>query len=93
MTAVETIDAQVVILSNKSRTVVRLIDYNRYRERNKVEYFFSRLKQLRRLATRHKKMANSFPRMVHFVSAPLWLHQLSVQPRTGRSTGAESVCN
>jgi putative transposase len=39
----------------------------------KVERFFNRLKQFRRLATRYDKTANSFLGMVHFVSALLWL--------------------
>ena len=50
-----------------------MIDRNLYRDRNKVERFFSRLKQFRRLATRYDKTASSFLGMVHFVSALLWL--------------------
>ncbi len=71
--AVEALGAQVVIPSKKNRKVVRLIDANLYRDRNKVERFFSRLKQFRRLATRYEKTASSFLGMVHFVSALLWL--------------------
>lgn len=65
--------AQVVIPSKKNRRVQRVIDRNLYRDRNKVERFFSRLKQFRRLATRYEKTASSFLGMVHFVSALLWL--------------------
>lgn len=71
--AVEALGAQVVIPSKKSRLVQRVIDRNLYRDRNKVERFFSRLKQFRRLATRYDKTASSFLGMVHFVSALLWL--------------------
>jgi len=71
--AVEALGAQVVIPSKKNRKVVRLIDRNLYRDRNKVERFFSRLKQFRRLATRYDKTASSFLGMVHFVAALLWL--------------------
>ena len=71
--AVEALGAQVVIPSKKNRKVARLIDRNLYRDRNKVERFFSRLKQFRRLATRYEKTASSFLGMVHFVSALLWL--------------------
>ena len=46
---------------------------NLYRDRNKVERFFRRLKQFRRLATRCDKTAGSFLGMLHFVSALLWL--------------------
>jgi len=65
--------AQVVIPSKKNRLVQRGIDRNLYRDRNKVERFFSRLKQFRRLATRYDKTASSFLGMVHFISALLWL--------------------
>jgi putative transposase len=65
--------AKVVIPSKKNRLVQRVIDRNLYRDRNKVERFFSRLKQFRRLATRYDKTASSFLGMVHFVSALLWL--------------------
>lgn len=71
--AVEALGAQVVIPSKKNRLVQRMIDRNLYRDRNKVERFFSRLKQFRRLATRYDKTASSFLGMVHFVSALLWL--------------------
>ena len=71
--AVQALGAQVVIPSRKNRKVVRLIDRNLYRDRNKVEHFFSRLKQLRRWATRYEKTASSFLAMVHFVSVLPWL--------------------
>ena len=59
--------AEVVIPSKKTRLLPRTID------RNKVERFFSRLKQFRRLATRYNKTAPSFLGMLHFVAALLWL--------------------
>ena len=73
--AVEALGAQVVIPSKKNRKITRLIDRNLYRDRdrNKVERFFSRLKQFHRLATRYEKTASSFLGMVLFVSALLWL--------------------
>ena len=71
--SVEALGAQVVIPSKKNRKIARLIVRNLYRDRNKVERFFSRLKQFRRLATRYEKTASSFLGMVHFVSAILWL--------------------
>ena len=70
---VAAIGAQAVIPSKKNRLVQRVIDRNLYRDRNKIERFFSRLKQFRRLATRYDKTASSFLGMVHFVSALLWL--------------------
>ena len=76
----QVLGAQVVILSKKSRKVFRLIDRNQNRDRPKVERFFSRIKQFRRLATRYERAASSFLGMVHFVSALLGLRQLSAQP-------------
>ena len=70
---VATMGAQAVIPSKKNRRVQRVIDRHLYRDRNKIERFFSRLKQFRRLATRYDKTASSFLGMVHFVSALLWL--------------------
>ena len=63
----------VVIPRKKNRLAHRVIDPNLYRDRNKIERFFSRLKQFRRLATRYDKTASSFLGMGHFVSALLWL--------------------
>ena len=71
--AVAALGAHVVIPSKKNRNVPRRIDANLYRDRHKIERFFSRLKQFRRLATRYEKTASSFLGMVHFVSALLWL--------------------
>ena len=71
--SVVALGAQVVIPSKKNRFVQRVIDRNLYRDRNKVERFFSRLKQFRRLATRYDKTACSFLGMLHFVSVLLWL--------------------
>jgi putative transposase len=70
---VAAIGAQAVIASKKNRLVQRVIDRNLSRDRNKIERFFSRLKQFRRLATRYDKTASSFLGMVYFVSALLWL--------------------
>ncbi|OGX84024.1 transposase [Hymenobacter coccineus] len=70
---VAALGAQAVIPSKKNRLVQRVIDRNLYRDRNKVERFFRRLKQFRRRATRYDKTASRFLGMIHFVSALLWL--------------------
>ena len=44
-----------------------------YRERNQVERFFSKLKHLRRVATRYDKLADNFLAMVKLASMRLWL--------------------
>ena len=40
-----------------------------YRERNRVERFFNKLKQFRRIATRYDKLAKTFLAAVHLVAA------------------------
>lgn len=44
-----------------------------YRERNLIERFFSKLKHLRRVATRYDKLAANFLAMVQLASMRLWL--------------------
>ena len=73
LACVAALGAQAVIPSKKNRLVQRLIDRNLYCDRNKIERFFSHLKQFRRLATRYDKTASSFLGMVQFISAILWL--------------------
>lgn len=51
---------EAVIPSRRNRRVQREIDLNLYRDRNKVERFFARLKQYRRVATRYDKRAHCF---------------------------------
>ena len=41
----------------------------RYRERNRIERFFNKLKQFRRLATRYDKLAKTFFAAVQLVAA------------------------
>lgn len=64
--------AEVVIPSKKNRTYCRLIDRARYRQRNRIERFFNRLKDFRRLATRYDKTACSFLGFLHFFAALCW---------------------
>lgn len=47
------------------------ISYDRelYRGRNRIERFFSKLKQFRRLATRYDKLAKTFCAALHLVAA------------------------
>lgn len=47
------------------------IDYDedQYKLRQKVERFFNKLKQFRRIATRYEKLAQTFLALIHLVSA------------------------
>ena len=51
---------EVVIPSRVNRKVQRQIDRERYKNRNRVERFFNRLKNARRVATRYEKTARNF---------------------------------
>ncbi len=51
---------EAVIPSHPNRVEPVAMDEETYRDRNKVERFFGRLKQYRRLATRYDKTAVSF---------------------------------
>ena len=44
-------------------------DAQRYRQRNRIERFFNKLKQFRRVATRYDKLAITFAAAVHLVAA------------------------
>ena len=64
---------EVVIPAKKNRLQQRLIDKNLYKDRNKVERFFNKLKQYRRVATRYDKTATSFAGFVYLASAMILL--------------------
>ena len=49
------------------------MDEETYRDRNKIERFFGRLKQYRRLATRYEKTVVSFLALWHIAAALDWL--------------------
>ena len=44
-----------------------------YRARNRVEWFFNRIKQFRRVATRYDKLAANYLAFVQLASIRLWL--------------------
>lgn len=48
-------------------------DFRRYRDRNRIERMFGRIKQFRRIATRYDKTALSFLGFLHLAAARLWL--------------------
>jgi transposase len=48
-------------------------DFVAYRDRNRVERMFNRLKQFRRVATRYDKTALSFRSFLNIAAAKMWL--------------------
>ena len=63
----------VVIPNLPNRTEPVPLDEEYYRDRNKVERFFGRMKQYRRLATRYDKTVVSFLAFWHIAAALDWL--------------------
>ena len=61
-----------VIPSTRSRTVPIPHDRHLYRQRNRIERMFCRLKDFRRVATRYDKLARNFLAGVLLAAALLW---------------------
>ncbi len=64
---------EAVIPSHPNRTQPLPMDKNAYRDRHKIERFFGRLKQYRRLAIRYEKTVVSFLASWHIGAALDWI--------------------
>ena len=62
-----------IIPPRSNRKVPEHPDYRRYRDRNRVERMFGKLKQQRRIATRYDKLASTFRGFVTLAAIMLWL--------------------
>jgi transposase len=71
--AVEGRGGEAVIPSRKNAAVPRTIDWTRYKDRNLVERFWSKVKHYRRVATRYEKKAQNFLAFVHVASIMILL--------------------
>ena len=60
--------AEAVIPTLSTRKEQRVIDKERYKDRNLGERFWRRVKQFRRVATRYEKTARNFLAFVHVAS-------------------------
>ena len=65
--AYDGIEAVIPPISTRSRKLP--YDKELYRGRNRIERFFNKLKQFRRIATRYDKLAKTFFAAVHLVAA------------------------
>ena len=63
----------VVIPPKRNRKVQRAYDAELYKERNRIERFFSKLKQFRRVATRYDKLLTNFMGFVKLAAIAIWL--------------------
>ncbi|MGV3541262.1 MAG: transposase, partial [Rufibacter sp.] len=66
--------AEVVIPSKRNRLQQREIVQNHFRDRNKVERFFKRVKAFRRVAARCDQTADSFAAFVYLALIMILLH-------------------
>jgi transposase len=62
-----------VVPPRRNRKQQRRYDEALYKERNRVENFFKRIKHYRRIATRYDKLATTFMGFVVLASIMLWL--------------------
>jgi transposase len=62
-----------VIPSRSNRREPVACDFQSYKDRNRVERMFNRLKQFRRIATRYDKTAKSFLAFLNLAAAKIWL--------------------
>jgi putative transposase len=65
--------AAVVIPPKRNRKVQRAYDRQLYKERNRIERFFNKLKQFRRVATRYDKLLANFMGFVKLAAIAIWL--------------------
>src|SRR4029450_9925728 len=72
---------KVVIPSNRSRKRCIRHDKALYRERNRIERCFNKLKHFRRLATRYDRRARHFLPFLCLPASMLWMRSTSIQPR------------
>ena len=64
---------RAVIPQKRNEHPAYVMDWALYRERNRVERLVNRLKQYRRIATRHDKCADSYGAFVTLAAIRMWL--------------------
>jgi transposase len=62
-----------VIPSRKNRKEPREYDTFLYQDRNRIECFFGKIKQFRRIASRFEKSAEAFLALIYFVGVLIWI--------------------
>ena len=65
--------AVAVIPPKANRKNPPLCDFKVYKDRNRIERMFNRLKQFRRIATRLDKTAKSFAAFLALAAARIWM--------------------
>lgn len=62
-----------IIPPRSNRKLPEHPDYRRYRDRNRIERMFGKLKKQRRIATRYDKTVPPFESFLNLAAARLWL--------------------
>ena len=70
---IRSLGAEPVIPPRSNRVEQREYDRHWYKNRNLVERFFNRIKQFRRIATRHEKLDRNFMAMIDIACICIWL--------------------
>jgi transposase len=65
--------AKVVIPSTRSRKVQIPHDEDAYKDRNRIERCFNKLKHFRRFATRYDRRTSYYLAFIHLAAVMLWL--------------------
>ena len=65
--------AEVVIPPKRNRKLQRPYDVDLYKERNRIERFFNKLKQFRRVASRYDKLLANFMGFVKLAAIAIWI--------------------
>lgn len=62
-----------VVSQRKTTSIRRSFDLDLYKERHRIENFFSKLKHYRGIATRYCKRARNFASLLYLAAAIIWL--------------------
>lgn len=65
--------ATAVIPSNRTRKIIIPHDATAYKQRNRIERCFCRLKHFRRLATRYDRRTAHFAGFIHLAATMIWM--------------------
>ena len=71
--AIAAADMTAVIPSNRARKTIIPHDATLYRQRNRIERCFNKLKHFRRIATRYDRRAVHFAAFLCLAAAMLWM--------------------
>lgn len=70
---ISSMGAEAVIPSNRSRKIIIPHDETAYKDRNRIEQCFNRMKHFRRFATRYDRRTIHFEGFVYLLAATIWL--------------------